>query len=714
MNKGNERGLSCDICKEILRATARIGISRMKGNKNGIFISNISPPNSLSPRNYCLVCRLFESTKLDPSDYIAASYPEYRGFSPISNQVSSESNEPERAYSYELRAFPFLNNYDGINEVDTSLALELGATINLAVVPTNFNGYQHPQALKRHCWKRGHLFFEDVSNADPNLMSARIIPRHFDASVVQAWLGYCMRHHAKTCAIMPGTPQIKVIDCDNMTIVSAPANSRYIALSYVWGQSKKTPLKSEVLKKLVLDHISLPIAMPKVIEDAITVTKALGYRYLWVDKYCINQYSAEKHAQIQQMDLVFNCSELTIIAAAGSDENTGLPGVSTTQRSLQPVVTSGNIRLISTMAHPHHTIKNSTYITRGWTLQESILSRRRLVFTEDQVYFECNVMNCFEGLYSPLDVLHTKRKDRFRACIRSGLFTGKDEGIQTPIFGKPFGTFDERKKPWSFHFIKFLILVTNYSSRNLTFDSDSLNAFVGIMAQFQTAHFPIRQILGIPFICPSIFPEEKIHRDCVVAALCWRHIECCWMTGQVVKRRKGFPSWTWAGWAGTVSWTDLFTDGIMDVKSLVEEFRCELDDGTLIKLSHYNQWGRSDQNQKVSALRLSAWLVPPGMISLHGSETTPIWKLGSFKLELHISCFGGHPSQFLDAFNQGYLEVIFVGKGLYNSYFLVIKPHGSSATRIGAAEAIYFYDTTYHRFADEIHADMVKREIRLI
>jgi hypothetical protein len=35
------------------------------------------------------------------------------------------------------------------------------------------------------------------------------------------------------------------------------------------------------------------------------------------------------------------------------------------------------------MAHPHH-IASPKWSTRGWTYQEAVLSRRRLVFTEGQ------------------------------------------------------------------------------------------------------------------------------------------------------------------------------------------------------------------------------------------------------------------------------------------------------------------------------------------
>jgi len=80
--------------------------------------------------------------------------------------------------------------------------------------------------------------------------------------------------------------------------------------------------------------------LPLTIEDAITVTKAIRFQYLWVDQYCIDQGDEnEKQRQIQQMNLIYKCADLTIIAAAGDGRNYGLPGVLACRRDvLDPFV----------------------------------------------------------------------------------------------------------------------------------------------------------------------------------------------------------------------------------------------------------------------------------------------------------------------------------------------------------------------------------------
>jgi len=366
------------------------------------------------------------------------------------------------------------------------------------------------------------------------------------------------------------------------------------------------------------------------------------------------------------------------------------------------------------MEHSHSKIKKSKWFTRGWTLQESILSRRRLVFTEDQTYFECNSMNCSEALDIPLDTVHTRSRERFRSFMRAGLFRGRDEGLHDPIFGQPFGSFDDNTKPWSFNFQKYLILATNYTSRNLSFDSDSLIAFLGITSLLETSRFPVFHIEGIPYVSSTQFSDKTMHINSAIAGLCWRHIDSRWNGSVRVRRREQLPSWTWAGWAGPVSWTDIFTSGTMDICSVVDNFRCEIADNTIIDLDQYHLHCVSGRQVNAVALHLSAWLVSPHMISLLGPDTSPIWKIDAFELNMHISLFDDGPAAFLTALRTGQAECYFVGKGTYNSYFLFTEPHGTSRVRIGTGEAIFFNHIKLRRFADEFRFNTLKKEIRLV
>ncbi|KAL7896612.1 heterokaryon incompatibility protein domain-containing protein [Trichoderma sp. SZMC 28014] len=104
------------------------------------------------------------------------------------------------------------------------------------------------------------------------------------------------------------------------------SESSYVALSYVWGSFAARDQYS--LEWASGSIFSLPCVLPAVILDAIAVTKSLGFRYLWVDKFCIDHSDNDmKHRQIIQMDSVYENAELTNVAAAGVDETHGLLGV---------------------------------------------------------------------------------------------------------------------------------------------------------------------------------------------------------------------------------------------------------------------------------------------------------------------------------------------------------------------------------------------------
>ncbi|KAH9203601.1 heterokaryon incompatibility protein-domain-containing protein, partial [Leptodontidium sp. 2 PMI_412] len=196
------------------------------------------------------------------------------------------------------------------------------------------------------------------------------------------WLSCCNDRHGRGCkSPLRSFKPDNVIDCVSRSVVLTPPGSDYIALSYVWG---KPHGNSQDL--LISDFQKLPAT----IRDAIAVVLALGYRYLWIDRYCIEQTdSLARNLQIQQMGNIYNNASVTIIAAAGSSPYYGLPGVSQMPRIAQPRETILGSTIVGFPDHPRESIQNSVWNTRAWTYQEALLSRRRLIFSEQQVYFEC-------------------------------------------------------------------------------------------------------------------------------------------------------------------------------------------------------------------------------------------------------------------------------------------------------------------------------------
>lgn len=116
---------------------------------------------------------------------------------------------------------------------------------------------------------------------------------------------------------------------------------------------------------------------------------------------CIRHTDAgHKPSQIRNTRLICSQAYLTIMAAAGTDANTGLPGVGSTSRIRQPHAIVCQQVLVSSLPRADFDLQKSKWASRGWTYQEGKLSRRRLIFPERQVYFECLLMHASESLHT--------------------------------------------------------------------------------------------------------------------------------------------------------------------------------------------------------------------------------------------------------------------------------------------------------------------------
>ena len=131
--------------------------------------------------------------------------------------------------------------------------------------------------------------------------------------------------------------------------------------------------------------------MPQTIEDAIELTLALGYVYLWVDQFCIDQNNPEKkHEQIRSMGQIHGEAELTLVAACGDDAHHGLPGVPSHPRRQYPSLWLDGCIVQSYQGNTSAAVTYSTWNNRGWTFQEGYLSRRLLFIGANEFVYQCS------------------------------------------------------------------------------------------------------------------------------------------------------------------------------------------------------------------------------------------------------------------------------------------------------------------------------------
>ena len=354
-----------------------------------------------------------------------------------------------------------------------------------------------------------YAFCLPLSSAHNRIFTPQVPSSNIDYTEIKSWLECCKKTHKSLCNKgVQDTRPSRLIDCEGSlpSLVQASQSMVYLALSYTWGcpSSEYSTASVGTPQTTQLSQISTPA---KTIGDAIHVTRELGFRYLWVDSLCIDQAShTDKNSQIHIMDEIYGGAELTIVAAAGTSKDFGLPGVSTTPRTKpMPTVNVGNVQIVCTERNPQHLIRSSEWAQRAWTFQEALLSQRLLYFTEHETYFECHSMQIRESMQAQWKNLHCKQ-GKFYDHLNSGLFLGRlacnDSYVRSP-----------RRS-----LFRCYELVQQYTKRDMKYETDSLSAFQGIMQHLQRGRRPVYQITGVPYL---LYPEsaEETHNSFLISLL---------------------------------------------------------------------------------------------------------------------------------------------------------------------------------------------------
>ncbi|KAI0838343.1 hypothetical protein F5Y06DRAFT_296417 [Hypoxylon sp. FL0890] len=97
-----------------------------------------------------------------------------------------------------------------------------------------------------------------------------------DLALMKKCLNHCRRNHGGQCVPRPMlTHGLRVIDCmaPDRSVIEAPQNCRYAALSYVWGSQSTSSMERPTS------------SYSQVVEDAISVANSMDIQYLWVDRH---------------------------------------------------------------------------------------------------------------------------------------------------------------------------------------------------------------------------------------------------------------------------------------------------------------------------------------------------------------------------------------------------------------------------------------------
>jgi hypothetical protein len=413
------------------------------------------------------------------------------------------------------------------------------------------------------CGEYGNVFNFDLEYSG-DVSSSTLYPKgHGAVSLIKFWLDTCFESHI-SCAVLydNGFMPSRLLDvgCHGQNFIclkdsgfsSKLQSSRYLTLSHCWGRSMpgfaKTTTKNydDNFRRIRIRNL------PRTYRDAISLTRRLGYRYIWIDSLCIIQDSAADWSrESAAMGKIYSHSFCTLAAAASDDCHGGLfplrkeLPIFQLEESVTNTQSSSFVLIKQAYRGWDELFDSSSLNTRGWTLQERELSSRIIYFTKHTMLFECRETRGSEGggdkvnslgRYGsqPLDsqihpryVLTAKtsiEKTDTRRCMDKLPLDSNPENKSRRLLNKRYQTWRE--------------MVQRYSARDLTIATDRFPALSGLASE-------MTYLLNDEYIA-------GLWRNEIKSGLCWTYP----LTHQIGSARQTNygPSWSWAATSAPISY----------------------------------------------------------------------------------------------------------------------------------------------------------------
>lgn len=311
-------------------------------------------------------------------------------------------------------------------------------------------------------------------------------------ALARHWLAVCFCDHVfcrvESSSFRPrllidvNTSDSDTVRLDDVTNHPEEQPWTYVALSYCWGgdQVGKT-LTTNLADRLQRFSVR---EQDKTIGDAVKVTRQLGIQYLWVDALCIVQDDPlDKAREIGRMHEVYQRAILTISASRAQSSKEGFlrtctPNFSQRLRYKGPGCGAEGSVIASIMA-PNASLSTEPINTRGWTLQEHLLSRRKLIFGTYGLKWSCEYLHEFDGFQEDQQWAMTEEMARLSSNN---------------------GAYASRVLTWH-------EIVAKFRERHLTAHEDRLPAVGAVAAAYKRLRDPGRYMAGL---WSSTLPEDLL------------------------------------------------------------------------------------------------------------------------------------------------------------------------------------------------------------
>ncbi|KAJ8111676.1 hypothetical protein ONZ43_g5562 [Nemania bipapillata] len=357
---------------------------------------------------------------------------------------------------------------------------------------------------------------------------------------VRAWLDECLAHGCarRENVVLPkrvielpedekALPRLRVTRGDTGT---------YVALTHCWGKKPMNKLctGNEAEWRCGID----PSTLSQNFQDALRITRLLGYRHIWIDALCIVQDSAKDwEEQAPKMAEVYSCASLVLSAAFATNSDEGFlqyrPSLVTPMLGPESAYFVSEAFLDNENSF-RRIIDMCPLNSRSWCAQERIMATRILHYTPYGMLWECSQDFWTESPKPEVRIDDIYRSnsvgslDKRKHDILSHIERWLQRGDKNPAEPLDEKLVNKALRAW-FH------CVTEYSGRDLTHITDKLPAIAALADVFSEG---LGEYLGGIW---SKFPSR---------CLAW---EATGASRKILTEYRA-PSWSWASIDCRVQW----------------------------------------------------------------------------------------------------------------------------------------------------------------
>jgi hypothetical protein len=231
--------------------------------------------------------------------------------------------------------------------------------------------------------------------------------------------------------------------------------------------------------------------LPQTFQDAITITRNLGYRYLWIDSLCIIQDSTEDwELESRKMGSIYRDALLNISADAAENGQEGIfkSARRGRQKSDQVVLPCYSLKrglrgnLYASNTYFDEEPFRDPLVQRAWVLQESIMSTRKLHYRSRQLLWECAT-----AFYHQEAPFWNRMNDSPRSIGTMSKIPHRNLPAMLDIVARKGGGMDSNTLSWWYD------QVIGHVGRSLTFKKDRFPAIATLAQEFQNGQATIMQ-----------------------------------------------------------------------------------------------------------------------------------------------------------------------------------------------------------------------------